>query len=178
MRGRSGTLQPVEGKVEKLKWSWQHRNATVTLTLRIPLGDGTAADPFTPLRAAYPGLPIGYLTDAPENTSSGYVAEDNSPDVPEDNHPDVPEDNTPDVPADPRLITGYVPEDPGLAAAPASARARALATMPTRLGGGRHLPGQPAGIGRDAGASANIERGRMGDRAGPRRPASRSFPAR
>ncbi len=114
MRGRSGTLQPVEGKVEKLKWSWQHRNATVTLTLRIPLGDGTAADPFTPLRAAYPGLPIGYLTDAPENTSSGYVAEDNSPDVPEDNHPDVPEDNTPDVPADPRLITGYVPEDPRL----------------------------------------------------------------
>ncbi len=112
MRGRDGTLQPVEGKVEKLRWDWKHRAATVTLTLRIACGDGTVKPAFTPQRPSYPGLPIGYLADAPENTVSrpehdGFY-------VPEDNGTRPPEDPGIRVPEDPRLITGYVPEDPRL----------------------------------------------------------------
>ena len=112
LRGRDGTLQPVEGKVEKLRWEWQHRKAVVILALRIDCGDGTVKPAFTPQKPSYPGLPIGYLADAPENTVSrpehdGYY-------VPEDDGTRPPEDPGIRWPEDTRLLTGYVPEDPRL----------------------------------------------------------------
>uniref|UniRef100_A0A9E8CM55 Uncharacterized protein n=1 Tax=Bosea sp. NBC_00436 TaxID=2969620 RepID=A0A9E8CM55_9HYPH len=82
------------------------------MTLRIPVGDGTVKPPFTPQKPSYPGLPIGYLSNAVENTVSrpehdGYY-------VPEDDGTRPPEDPGIRWPEDTRLLTGYVPEDPRL----------------------------------------------------------------